>query len=140
MWDQIYYNCTTRSVRRRLESRTALRLFLVLIALAILLVQRRIQHYHSRIHSPPTAEIPPVQHQVPIPEKRNEVPPRRIRRSPSLFNRRKATPILIFVPNRIQQKVKKNYTAGTKKAIGSLWSTLCWILCRVPSRTWERLV
>jgi hypothetical protein len=45
------------------------------MALAILLVQRRIQHYHSRIHSPPTAETHSVR-RVPIPEKRIEVQPR----------------------------------------------------------------
>ena len=35
MWNQVYYSCTSRSVRRRLESHLALRLFIALVLLCI---------------------------------------------------------------------------------------------------------
>lgn len=63
MWNRIYYSCTNRSVRRRLESQTALRLFIAFLLCVVFLAvewrnhKRAAHHHQQQIKAPKVDQI-----------------------------------------------------------------------------------
>jgi hypothetical protein len=70
MWTRIYYSCTSRSVRRRLESKTALRLFIALV-LGVVFLAVELRNRHNAHHQA-TAPIDQVL-DMPLQEQKRQV-------------------------------------------------------------------